>query len=137
MKIQCGNCAKIYLVSSEQIGKLGRKVKCTNCNYMWHEHLKESYELHSNTTIQKKKILEKSFLILSALAFVVVSVLCITITNYSRESDKIHKIIDFYKSSISYKLGCKKKQTNDANIEDLATSKFCQDYLFLTNLRSN
>ncbi|MGL9761517.1 MAG: zinc-ribbon domain-containing protein [Wolbachia sp.] len=60
MKIQCNNCTKTYLVSSEQIGKLGRKVKCTNCNHTWHEYLQESDELH-NTGIKEKKVGGKSF----------------------------------------------------------------------------
>lgn len=135
MKIQCNNCTKTYLVSSEQIGKLGRKVKCTNCNHTWHEYLQESDKLHT-TGIQEKKVGGKSFLVFTTLAFAVVAGLCIAIAN-PREMDKVYKTIGSYKDSISYKLGYKKKQTDSPNIKRLAASKFYQDYLFLTNLRSS
>ncbi|WCR59467.1 MAG: hypothetical protein PG978_000903 [Wolbachia endosymbiont of Ctenocephalides felis wCfeF] len=135
MKIQCNNCTKTYLVSSEQIGKLGRKVKCTNCNHIWHEYLQESDELHT-TGIQEKKVGGKSFLVFATLAFAVVSGLCIAIAN-PKEMDKVYKTIGSYKDSISYKLGYKKKQPDSPNIKRLAVSKFYQDYLFLTNLRSS
>lgn len=135
MKIQCNNCTKTYLVSSEQIGKLGRKVKCTNCNHIWHEYLQESDELHT-TGIQEKKVGGKSFLVFATLAFAVASGLCIAIAN-PKEMDKVYKTIGSYKDSISYKLGYKKKQPDSPNIKRLAVSKFYQDYLFLTNLRSS
>lgn len=61
MKIQCNSCTKTYLVSSEQIGPFGRKVKCTNCNHIWHEHLEEASSKSHSANIQEKKLVEGIF----------------------------------------------------------------------------
>ncbi|MGL9761516.1 MAG: hypothetical protein ACR5LB_04880 [Wolbachia sp.] len=72
----------------------------------------------------------------TTLAFAVVAGLCIAIAN-PKEMDKVYKTIGSYKDSISYKLWYKQKQPDSPNIKRLAASKFYQDYLFLTNLRSS
>ncbi|WP_395463227.1 zinc-ribbon domain-containing protein [Wolbachia endosymbiont of Cantharis cryptica] len=141
MKIQCNNCTKTYLVSSEQISKSGRKVKCTNCNHTWYEYLQESDKLHV-ASIQEKKVGGKNFLqnlVFTTLAFAVVTGLCVVIANdiFPREMKKVYRTISTYKDSISYKLGYKKEQIDSPNIKRLAASKFYQDYLFLSNLRSS
>ncbi|MGL9717222.1 MAG: zinc-ribbon domain-containing protein [Wolbachia sp.] len=129
MKIQCNNCTKTYLVSSEQIGESGRKVKCTSCNHTWHEYLQES----TVVSIQEKKA---GGLVFTTLVFAVVTGLCVIVAN-PREANKVYKTISAYKDSISYKLGYKKKQTNSPNIKRLTANKFYQDYLFLSNLKSS
>ncbi|QOD38421.1 zinc-ribbon domain-containing protein [Candidatus Wolbachia massiliensis] len=138
MKIQCNNCTKTYLVPSEQMGEFGRKVKCTNCNHTWYEYLQGSDKLHT-ASIQEKKVGKRGFLqslVFTALAFAVVTGLCVVVVN-PREMNKVYKTIGSYKDSISYKLGYKKKQTDSSNIKRLAASKFYQGYLFLSNLRSS
>ncbi|WP_225537347.1 MJ0042-type zinc finger domain-containing protein [Wolbachia endosymbiont of Mansonella perstans] len=97
MKIQCNNCTKTYLVSSEQRGKFGRKVKCTNCNHTWYGYLQESDKLHT-TGIQEKKVGGKSFLVFTTLAFAVVAGLCIAIAS-PRKMGKVYKTIGSYKDS--------------------------------------
>ncbi|OEY86951.1 hypothetical protein BIY23_00400 [Wolbachia pipientis] len=36
IEIQCQNCTKVYSVPADQIGKSGRTVKCTSCEFIWH-----------------------------------------------------------------------------------------------------
>ena len=141
MKIQCNSCTKTYLVSSEQIGAFGRKVKCTNCNHIWHEHLEEASNKSHSANIQEKKISGRNFLqslAFTTLAFAAATGLCVVIANgiFPREMNKAYKMISSYKDSISYKLGYKKEQTENPNVKKLVVNKFYQDYLFLSNLRS-
>ncbi|MGL9779861.1 MAG: MJ0042-type zinc finger domain-containing protein [Wolbachia sp.] len=131
-----------YLVSSEQIGAFGRKVKCTNCNHIWHEHLEEASNKSHSANIQEKKISGRNFLqslAFTTLAFAAATGLCVVIANgiFPREMNKAYKMISSYKDSISYKLGYKKEQTENPNVKKLVVNKFYQDYLFLSNLRSS
>ncbi|WP_343289181.1 zinc-ribbon domain-containing protein [Wolbachia endosymbiont of Encarsia formosa] len=133
MKIQCHNCTKTYLVSRGQIGESGRKVKCTNCNHMWHEYLKEiSNELYP----QEKKASWRQNL---ALAFATVAGLCVIIVGgiFPGEVSKMYKAVSAYKDSISHKLGYKKVQTENSSARELVINEFYQDYLFLSNFRSS
>ncbi|NSX83507.1 hypothetical protein GOM44_03835 [Wolbachia endosymbiont of Atemnus politus] len=134
MKIQCNNCTKTYSIPSEQIGESGRKVKCTNCDHTWYEYLQESNKLH--TAITQKKAGGRDFLVFTTLAFAVVTGLCVVVAN-PKEVSKVYKTISSYKDSISYKIGYKKKKINSPSVKKLATNKFYQDYLFLSNLRSS
>ncbi|APR98177.1 zinc-ribbon domain-containing protein [Wolbachia endosymbiont of Folsomia candida] len=142
MKIQCHNCTKTYLVAPDQIGESGRKVKCTNCNHTWHEHLKEIPGKPRITCIQEKKVSNRNFLqnlVFTTLAFAAVTGLCVIIANdiFPREMNKMYKTIATYKDSISYRLGYKKERTSSSNVKRLAAQKFYQDYLFLSNSRSS
>ncbi|MBR9982962.1 MAG: zinc-ribbon domain-containing protein [Wolbachia endosymbiont of Homalodisca vitripennis] len=136
MKIQCHNCTKTYLVSREQIGESGRKVKCTNCNHMWHEYLKEMSSELCPANMQEKKASWRQNL---ALAFATVAGLCVIIVGgiFPGEVSKIYKVVSSYKDSISYKLGYKKVQTENSNERELVVNEFYQDYLFLSNFRSS
>ncbi|WP_143689413.1 zinc-ribbon domain-containing protein [Wolbachia endosymbiont of Nilaparvata lugens] len=136
MKIQCHNCTKTYLVSREQIGESGRKVKCTNCNHMWHEYLKEISSELCPANMQEKKASWRQNL---ALAFATVAGLCVIIVGgiFPGEVSKIYKAVSSYKDSISYKLGYKKVQTENSNARELVVNEFYQDYLFLSNFRSS
>lgn len=82
---------------------------------------------------QEEKVGGRNFLVLAALA---IAIVCVVVAN-PREMNKVYKTISSYKDSISYKLGYKKKQADGLNIKRLAASKFYQDYLFLSNLRSS
>ena len=42
MYIACPKCDTNFMVLPEQIGPMGRKVKCSNCSHIWHQRLKES-----------------------------------------------------------------------------------------------
>lgn len=42
MYIACPECDTNFMVLPEQIGPVGRKVKCSNCNQVWHQRLKEN-----------------------------------------------------------------------------------------------
>lgn len=136
MKIQCHNCTKTYLVSREQIGESGRKVKCTNCNHMWHEYLKEMSSELCPANMQEKKANWRQSL---TLAFATVAGLCVIIVGgiFPGEVSKIYKAVSSYKDSISYKLGYKKVQTENSNARELVVNEFYQDYLFLSNFRSS
>ncbi len=142
MKIQCNSCAKTYLVSSERVSAFGGKVKCMNCNHMWYEHLEEASNKSHPASIQERKISGRNFLqnlAFTALAFATATGLCIVIASgiFPREMNKAYKTISSYKDSISYKLGCKKEQTENPNVKKLIINKFYQDYLFLSNLGSS
>lgn len=39
MYIACPECDTRFVVTPEQIGKHGRKVKCSKCSYIWHQRL--------------------------------------------------------------------------------------------------
>lgn len=136
MKIQCHNCTKTYLVSRGQIGESGRKVKCTNCNHMWHEYLKEMSSELCPAVIQEKKASWRQSL---TLAFATVAGLCVIIVGgiFPGEVSKIYKTVSSYKDSISHKLGYKKVQTENSNARELVVNEFYQDYLFLSNFRSS
>nr|WP_253309989.1 MJ0042-type zinc finger domain-containing protein [Rickettsia endosymbiont of Ceutorhynchus assimilis] len=43
------------------MGAFGRKVKCTNCNHIWHEHLEEASNKSHSANIQEKKLVEGIF----------------------------------------------------------------------------
>ncbi|OCA07082.1 zinc-ribbon domain-containing protein [Wolbachia endosymbiont of Trichogramma pretiosum] len=134
MKIQCHNCTKTYLVSRRQIGGSGRKVKCTNCNHMWHEYLKEmSSELCPAGTQEKKASWRQSL----TLAFATVAGLCVIIVGgiFPGEVSKIYKAVSSYKDSISHKLRYKKVQMENSNARELVVNEFYQDYLFLSDFR--
>ncbi|MCA7010335.1 zinc-ribbon domain-containing protein [Wolbachia endosymbiont of Tribolium confusum] len=136
MKIQCHNCTKTYLISRGQIGESGRKVKCTNCNHMWHEYLKEMSSELCPASIQEKKANWRQSL---TLAFATVAGLCVIIVGgiFPGEVSKIYKAVSAYKDSISHKLGYKKVQTENSSARELVVNEFYQDYLFLSNFRSN
>ncbi|WCR54289.1 MAG: hypothetical protein PG981_001311 [Wolbachia endosymbiont of Ctenocephalides orientis wCori] len=136
MKIECNSCTKIYLVLPEQIGESGRKVKCTNCNHVWYQHLEEP---SNDINIKEKKVGKTRNLVLASVVFAAVAWLSVTIANdvFPREMSKMYKTISTYKDSIGYKLGYKKEQTDNANVKTLAVDKFYQDYLFLSNLSSS
>lgn len=136
MKIQCHNCTKAYLVSHEQIGVSGRKVKCTNCNHMWHEYPKEmSSELCSVNAQEKKASWRQSL----TLAFAAIAGLCVIIIGgiFPSEVSKVYKTVSAYKDSISHKLGYKKVQTESSSARELVVNEFYQDYLFLSDFRSS
>ncbi|WP_225536164.1 MJ0042-type zinc finger domain-containing protein [Wolbachia endosymbiont of Mansonella ozzardi] len=61
VKIQCNNCTKTYLASSEQRGKFGRKVKCTNCNHTWYEYFYKNQTSYTLRVYKKKKLVERVF----------------------------------------------------------------------------
>jgi predicted Zn finger-like uncharacterized protein len=135
MKIQCHNCTKTYLVSPEQIGESGRKVKCKSCNHIWHQYVK------GVQYTQEKKVSNRNFLqnlVFTALAFAAVTGLCVIVANdiFPREMNKVYKTINTYKNSISYSLGYKKERSDSPSIKKLAANKFYQDYLFLSHLKS-
>ncbi|MBD0391753.1 zinc-ribbon domain-containing protein [Wolbachia endosymbiont of Pentalonia nigronervosa] len=129
MKIQCKNCAKIYLVSIDQIGKSGRKVKCTSCNYVWYEY--PPNELPSAGTQAKKG----NFLAFTTFACVTFMALCFVIVS----PGEVKRVYNTYKDSISYKLsGYKKEQANNSYTRKFATTnELHQDYLFLSHLKSS
>lgn len=133
MKIQCHNCTKTYLVSREQIGFSGRKVKCTNCNHMWHEYLKETSDELCPTDMQEKKASWRQGL---TLTFATVAGLCVMIIG-SIFPKEVYKTVSTYKDSISHKLGYKKAQMESSNAKELIANEFYQDYLFLSNFRSS
>ncbi|MFK8040568.1 MAG: zinc-ribbon domain-containing protein [Rickettsiaceae bacterium] len=37
MYISCPKCSANFVVTVQQIGKLGRKVKCSKCHHVWHQ----------------------------------------------------------------------------------------------------
>jgi predicted Zn finger-like uncharacterized protein len=37
MYITCENCNTVFIVTYEQIGEAGRKVKCSKCTNIWHQ----------------------------------------------------------------------------------------------------
>lgn len=41
MYIACPECDTKFVVTPEQIGKHGRKVKCSKCSHIWHQKLEE------------------------------------------------------------------------------------------------
>ncbi|MDM8335179.1 zinc-ribbon domain-containing protein [Wolbachia pipientis] len=131
MRIKCNNCTKTYLVPYEQIGEFVKKVRCTNCNHTWYL----SGKVHT-ASIREKKVGGRNFLVFATLAFAVITGLCIVVSN-PREMNKVYRTISSYKDSISCKLGYKKEQIGSSNVKKLAASKFYQDYLFLSNLRSS
>lgn len=120
MKIQCQKCTKVYLISKNQIGKAGRKVKCENCNHTWHEYPLSEPKFRS---IRTKKL---AFTTVGCVAF-----LALYFTIFSQNDVK--KMYNTYKDSISYKLlRHKKEQTDNSNV---AINEFYQDYLLLSNLK--
>lgn len=133
MKVECSSCTKTYLVSPEQIGESGRKVKCTNCNHVWYQYLEE---LSNDTNIQEKKVSRARSLVLTTVAFAAATWLCIAIANdiFPREMNKMYKTISMYKDSIGNKLGYKKEQADNTNVKTL---KFYQDYFFPSNPKSS
>ncbi|WP_168464034.1 zinc-ribbon domain-containing protein [Wolbachia endosymbiont of Ctenocephalides felis wCfeT] len=139
MKIQCNNCAKIYLISPGQIGESGKKVKCTNCNNTWYEYPRKAENSHK---VEEKKTNNKSFVqsvVFTTLVFTVITGLCVIIANdfFPREINKMYRTIGAYKDSIGYKLGYRKEKTDNQNVKKLAANKFYQDYLFLSKLKSS
>lgn len=128
MKIQCQNCAKVYLVSTDQIGKSGKKVKCTSCNYIWYEY--PSNEPPS-TSAQAKK---GNFLAFTTFACITFIALCFVRVN----PDEVKRVYNTYKDSISYKLLVhKKEQVSNSHTRKFATNEFYQDYLFLSHLKNS
>lgn len=73
------------------------------------------------------------------LAFATVAGLCVIIVGgiFPGEVSKIYKAVSAYKDSISHKLGYKKVQTENSSARELVVNEFYQDYLFLSNFRSN
>ncbi|MGL9725437.1 MAG: zinc-ribbon domain-containing protein [Wolbachia sp.] len=120
MKIQCHNCTKTYLISREQIGVSGRKVKCTNCNHTWHEYLKETSNELYPANVQKKKASWRQSL---ALTFATVAGLCVIIIG-SIFPKEVYKTFNTYKDSISHKLGYKKAQMESSNAKELVVNEF-------------
>ncbi len=45
MYIACPRCDTKFIVSEEQIGAYGRKVKCSKCSNIWHQTLKDHLKL--------------------------------------------------------------------------------------------
>ena len=53
MYISCPKCGTNFLVSPEQIGSFGRKVRCSKCTNIWHQQLKEDIKLEPVITTTK------------------------------------------------------------------------------------
>lgn len=45
MYIACPECDAKFVVNSEQIGKHGRKVKCSKCSHVWHQRLENQIKI--------------------------------------------------------------------------------------------
>ncbi|MBX9733489.1 MAG: zinc-ribbon domain-containing protein, partial [Chitinophagaceae bacterium] len=45
MYIACPECDTKFVVTPEQIGKHGRKVKCSKCAHIWHQKLADQVRI--------------------------------------------------------------------------------------------
>tara|TARA_B110000211_G_C13843128_1_gene448823 strand:- start:37 stop:648 length:612 start_codon:yes stop_codon:yes gene_type:complete len=45
MYIACTECDTKFVVTPEQIGKHGRKVKCSKCSHVWHQNLEDNIRI--------------------------------------------------------------------------------------------
>jgi len=106
---------------------------------MWHQYLKEMSSELCSVNAQEKKASWKQSLVSSTLAFAAIAGLCVIIVGgiFPSEVSKVYKTVSAYKDSISYKLGYKKVQTESSNAREFVINEFYQDYLFLSNFRSN
>jgi predicted Zn finger-like uncharacterized protein len=108
IKIKCQNCTKVYLVPENKIGKSGRTVKCTSCDFTWYTH---PYEKKSG------------YIILAALT-------CIMIFFIATNPDRITKP---YKHLMYKLVGDKKGQSKEQSVD---LNQFYQDYFLLSNFKS-
>jgi predicted Zn finger-like uncharacterized protein len=51
MYIACPECDTKFVVTSEQIGKHGRKVKCSKCSHIWHQRLDDQVRVEPTLTM--------------------------------------------------------------------------------------
>ncbi|WP_341756629.1 MULTISPECIES: MJ0042-type zinc finger domain-containing protein [unclassified Candidatus Tisiphia] len=58
MSISCPNCNTNFIVSKEQIGTAGRKVKCSQCHHVWYQQaeLDKQYTTKNASTNENNKI---------------------------------------------------------------------------------
>ncbi|MDN5248307.1 MAG: zinc-ribbon domain-containing protein [Wolbachia endosymbiont of Tyrophagus putrescentiae] len=120
MKIQCKNCTKVYLVPEDQIGKSGRKVKCTSCHYIWYEYPQVAINRQ-----EKKSGLWKN-LALACIMFVAISAVIV-------DPNEVQRLYNKYKDSMHYKLsGHKKEPESNYHIKINANN---EDYLFPYHLK--
>ena len=45
MYIACPECDTKFVVTPQQIGKHGRKVKCSKCSHVWHQNLEDNIRI--------------------------------------------------------------------------------------------
>jgi len=51
MYIACPECDTKFVVTPEQIGKHGRKVKCSKCSHIWHQRLEDNVRIEPTLTM--------------------------------------------------------------------------------------
>ena len=56
MYIACPECDTKFVVTPEQIGKHGRKVKCSKCSHVWHQKLEDNIRIEPVLTVPEAVI---------------------------------------------------------------------------------
>ncbi|MDP4709460.1 MAG: zinc-ribbon domain-containing protein [Rickettsiaceae bacterium] len=56
MYIACPECDTKFVVTPEQIGKHGRKVKCSKCSHVWHQKLEDNIRIEPVLTVPEAAI---------------------------------------------------------------------------------
>jgi predicted Zn finger-like uncharacterized protein len=56
MYIACPECDTKFVVTPEQIGKHGRKVKCSKCAHIWHQKLEDNIRIEPVLTVPEAVI---------------------------------------------------------------------------------